>query len=203
MQYQARNNVTLVGTVSQFTNENNAPEFVICVNRLSGMQDKIPVAIHPDLAHIELRDGDEIALQGTFASHNVIVGDRSKLVLRVIANEIYNATEEDYTNPNLIELTGFICKTPIYRTTPFNREIADMLVAVNRQNTKSDYIPCIAWGKNARFCKTLLVGERILLSGRIQSREYQKRLDDATVETRTAYEVSINSISKEEEETQS
>jgi len=106
-----------------------------------------------------------------------------------------NLTE---TNPNIIELTGYICKPPIYRTTPFNREICDILVAVNRAYNKSDYIPAIAWGRNARFAKNMLVGEKVHISGRIQSREYQKRLDDGTVETRTAFEVSINKISRDE-----
>lgn len=105
-------------------------------------------------------------------------------------------------NPNIIELTGFICKAPVYRTTPFNREICDILVAVNRAYNKSDYIPAIAWGRNARFAKNMLVGEKVNISGRIQSREYQKRLENGTVETRTAFEVSINKISRDDLESQ-
>ena len=91
-------------------------------------------------------------------------------------------------------LTGYICKPPIYRTTPFNREIADILIAVNRSYNKSDYIPCIAWGRNARFAKNLGVGEKIAVSGRIQSREYQKRITDDDVRIMTAYEVSISKL---------
>ena len=97
-------------------------------------------------------------------------------------------------NPNSIVLSGYICKPPVYRTTPFNREIADLLVAVNRAYNKSDYIPCIAWGRNARFVKNLQVGDKIALSGRIQSREYQKRLSEVEVKTMTAYEVSISKL---------
>ena len=97
-------------------------------------------------------------------------------------------------NPNSIVLSGYICKPPVYRTTPFNREIADLLVAVNRAYNKSDYIPCIAWGRNARFVKNLQVGDKIALSGRIQSREYQKKLSDYEVKTMTAYEVSISKL---------
>ena len=97
-------------------------------------------------------------------------------------------------NPNSIVLSGYICKPPVYRTTPFNREIADVLLAVNRAYNKSDYIPCIAWGRNARFVQNLKVGDRVALSGRIQSREYQKRLSETDVVTMTAYEVSVSKL---------
>ena len=107
---------------------------------------------------------------------------------------------EESKNPNTIILNGYICKQPIYRTTPFGREICDCLIAVNRAYNKSDYIPCIAWGRNARYVKDLCVGEKINLYGRIQSREYQKKLEDDSVETRTAYEVSITSIYSSENE---
>ena len=102
-------------------------------------------------------------------------------------------------NPNSILLGGYICKPPIYRTTPFNREISDLLVAVNRAYNKSDYIPCIAWGRNARFVQDLTVGSRIMLSGRIQSREYQKRLSEEEVVTMTAYEVSVSKLATVDE----
>jgi single-stranded DNA-binding protein len=97
-------------------------------------------------------------------------------------------------NPNSILLSGYICKPPVYRTTPFNREIADVLIAVNRAYNKSDYIPCIAWGRNARFVKNLGVGDRIAVSGRIQSREYQKKLSETDIKTMTAYEVSVSKL---------
>jgi len=117
---------------------------------------------------------------------------KSKLMLTVFVREILDYDEE--INPNSIELIGFICKPTIYRTTPFNREICDMLVAVNRAYNKSDYIPCIAWGRNARFVKYLTVGEQVAVFGRIQSREYQKKISETEVVTKTAFEVSVSRI---------
>lgn len=115
-------------------------------------------------------------------------------MLTVFVREIL--TEIPGKNPNSILLSGYICKPPVYRTTPFNREIADILVAVNRAYNKSDYIPCIAWGRNARFVKNLSVGDKVAISGRIQSREYQKRLSETDVKTMTAYEVSVSKLAR-------
>ena len=115
-----------------------------------------------------------------------------RLMLTVFVREILSAAPA--SNPNSIVLSGYICKPPVYRTTPFNREIADLLVAVNRAYNKSDYIPCIAWGRNARFVQNLKVGDRIALSGRIQSREYIKRLSETQSVTMTAYEVSVSKL---------
>ena len=197
MQYEnQQNNVTMTGAVTRLTNgKQGGLHFILSVNRLSGMNDNIPVLV-PQEFDIGLKDGNQVTVQGMFTSYNEIVGDRSKLILTVHATSIKEATEEDHFNPNSINLVGFVCKTPIYRTTPFNREITDLLIAVNRSANKSDYIPAIAWGKNARFAKSLLVGEKILINGRVQSREYQKRFQDDTVETRTAYEVSVNSVER-------
>lgn len=102
--------------------------------------------------------------------------------------------KEAIRKPNEIFLDGYICKKPIYRTTPFGREITDILIAVNRAYNKSDYIPCIAWGRNARFCQNMIVGDHIKIWGRVQSREYQKKLPSGKVETRVAYEVSISKL---------
>ena len=113
-------------------------------------------------------------------------------MLTVFVREILD--EIPGKNPTSILLSGYICKPPVYRTTPFNREIADILVAVNRAYNKSDYIPCIAWGRNARFVKNLSVGDKVAISGRIQSREYQKRLSETDVRTMTAYEVSVSKL---------
>ena len=113
-------------------------------------------------------------------------------MLTVFVRDIVEFDEE--TNPNSIELEGYICKPPLYRTTPFKREICDLLLAVNRAYNKSDYIPCIAWGRNARFVNGLGVGERISVLGRIQSREYQKLQEDGSYRTKTAYEVSISRV---------
>jgi len=133
-----------------------------------------------------------VTLFGQFRSYNKLVDGKSKLMLTVFVREILDYDEE--SNPNAIELIGFICKPTIYRTTPFNREICDMLVAVNRAYNKSDYIPCIAWGRNARFVQYLTVGEQVAVYGRIQSREYQKKISDEQVVTKTAFEVSISRI---------
>jgi primosomal replication protein N len=176
-------------------------EMNLSIPRLSGAADIIPMTLSERLlTDAKVFVGKQISVKGQFRSYNKLIGERSKLMLTVFAREITDTS--DSVNPNIIELTGFICKPPIYRTTPFNREICDILVAVNRAYNKSDYIPAIAWGRNARFAKNMLVGEKVHISGRIQSREYQKRLDDNTVETRTAFEVSINKISRDALESQ-
>jgi len=165
----------------------------LSVQRLSGIVDTIPLTMHRNLIEKHnVKLGDNIAILGEFRSYNKIENNRSRLMLNAFVHEITD--EIDTTNPNIIELSGYVCKMPIYRTTPFNREIADLLIASNRTGNKSDYLPAIAWGRNARFAKNITVGEQIHISGRIQSREYQKRLDDGTVQTRTAYEISINQI---------
>ena len=172
-------------------------ELTLAVNRLSSMQDLIPITISERLlSEAVITDGIPLAIKGQFRSYNKLIDGRSKLMLTVFAREI--VTGDFVDNPNIIELSGYVCKNPIYRTTPFNREIADLLVAVNRAYNKSDYIPAIAWGRNARFAENLRVGEKVFVSGRIQSREYQKRLDNGTIETRTAYEVSVNKLSSEQ-----
>lgn len=169
-------------------------EMYVMVKRLSGQADVIPVTISERLIEkSNLSVGSELCALGQFRSYNKPVDGKSKLMLTVFVRELL---EEDYCkNPNNIVLSGFICKPPIYRTTPFNREIADMLIAVNRAYNKSDYIPCIAWGRNARFVKNLKVGDKVAVSGRIQSREYQKKIQPNETKLMTAYEVSINKLS--------
>lgn len=162
----------------------------IAVERLSGQEDIIPFTISDRLVTNEmLESGNLIGLIGQFRSYNKICDGHSRLVLRVFVREI---AEIDEQCPNVIELDGFVCKEPVYRTTPFKREIADLLLAVNRAYNKSDYIPAIAWGRNARYASSFEVGDRIQLVGRIQSRIYQKQLDDGSIEERVAYEVSIS-----------
>lgn len=168
-------------------------EVILSVNRLSGMADLLPVSVSEHLLNTRLHDGEPVTVKGQFRSYNKMDGERSKLMLTVFARDVLEYDET--ANPNMLELTGYICKPPVYRTTPFNREICDLLIAVNRQYNKSDYIPCIVWGRNARFAGNLSVGERINVVGRAQSRNYQKKLDDDTVVTRTAYEVSVSKIS--------
>ncbi len=163
-------------------------EFKLNVPRLSEHLDVIPITAAENLVD-SLKEGDYISITGQFRSFNRPEGERSRLILSVFAREISQPQPD--SNPNTAELIGYICKPPIYRTTPFNREICDVLLAVNRAYAKSDYIPCIAWGKNARLIKNAQVGQKLDVTGRIQSRQYTKRLDDGNTELRTAYEFSI------------
>lgn len=169
-------------------------EMNVLVKRLSGQGDILPVTISERLiADRNLKIGVTINALGQFRSYNKLVDGKSRLMLTVFVRELLETSM--VRNPNSIVLSGYICKPPIYRTTPFNREIADILIAVNRSYNKSDYIPCIAWGRNARFAKTLAVGEKIAIAGRIQSREYQKKISENEVKTMTAYEVSVSKLS--------
>ena len=168
-------------------------EMEVLVKRLSGQADLLPITVSERLIEsANLKIGSTLCALGQFRSYNKQVDGKSKLMLTVFIREIL---EEDYgKNPNNIVLSGYICKPPVYRTTPFNREIADILIAVNRAYNKSDYIPCIAWGRNARFVKNLSVGEKVAISGRIQSREYQKKFSETDVKMLTAYEVSVSKL---------
>lgn len=168
-------------------------EFFVRVMRLSGQADVLPVTLSERLIHDGmLEKGKSICALGQFRSYNKIENGRSRLMLTVFIRELLPELPDK--NPNSILLSGYICKPPVYRTTPFNREIADVLVAVNRAYNKSDYIPCIAWGRNARFVKNLTVGDKIAISGRIQSREYQKKLSETEIRTMIAYEVSVSKL---------
>lgn len=167
----------------------NFYDATISVERLSGQEDIIPITISDRLLDESLEIGNLIGVIGQFRSYNKIVDGHSRLVLRVFVREI---AEIDEQCPNVIELDGYVCKPPVYRQTPFKREIADILLAVNRAYNKSDYIPTIAWGRNARYASSFEVGDRIALVGRIQSRVYQKQLEDGSIEERVAYEVSIS-----------
>ena len=168
-------------------------EMNVKVERLSGQADILPLTVSERLiADMNLKTGVKINALGQFRSYNKLIDGKSKLMLTVFVREIL--CDDVLKNPNNIVLSGYICKPPVYRTTPFNREIADLLIAVNRSYNKSDYIPCIAWGRNARFVKNLNVGDKVALSGRIQSREYQKKISDDEIKTMTAYEVSISKL---------
>lgn len=168
--------------------------FDLAVPRLSDYVDILPVTVSERLLNkIDLHMGIELVIEGQFRSYNKFIDGRNKLVLIVFARDI-RLKEGEIKNPNQIFLNGFICKEPIYRTTPFNREIADLLIAVNRPYNKSDYIPTIAWGRNARFCQQLSVGDQIKIWGRIQSRKYQKKLATGDLVDKIAYEVSVSKM---------
>ena len=168
----------------------------LLVKRLSDSFDRIPVMISERLIDVT-KDyrGEFIQISGQFRSYNRHEEKKNRLVLSVFAREaVFAEATDDKIKSNQIFLDGFICKPPVYRKTPLGREIADMLVAVNRPYGKSDYIPCISWGRNARFAANFEVGSRVQIWGRIQSREYVKRLEDDRTEKRTAYEVSVSKL---------
>mgnify|MGYP004479290783 CR=1 FL=1 len=172
--------------------------FTMEVARLSNSSDMIPMLVSERLMDIsESMEGKLIAVQGQFRSYNKHTGGRSRLLLSVFVREWAPAEPDDPRNPNNIFLDGYICKKPVYRTTPLGREITDLLIAVNRPYNKSDYIPAIAWGRNAKYAETMEVGQNIRIYGRIQSRNYQKKLSEDKTDVKTAYEVSISKMEVE------
>ena len=173
----------------------------ILVKRLSDSEDRIPVMVSERLIDIT-QDyvGEYIEIHGQFRSYNRHEERKNRLVLSVFAREVKFIEEmEESSKTNQIYLDGYICKEPVYRKTPLGREIADLLLAVNRPYGKSDYIPCICWGRNARYAEHFKVGERCAIWGRIQSREYMKKLDEENMEKRVAFEVSVSKLELLEE----
>lgn len=208
--YADNNHLVLMGKVTsekRFSHEIYGESFYIFdmeVPRLSNTQDIIPVTISERLIpEGTLEIGKKVLIKGQFRSYNSYENEKNKLILTVFAKDIFfedeieselNNEESKEIVSNEVILTGYICKKPIYRQTPFGREIADLLLAVNRAYNKSDYIPAIAWGRTARFCQNLEVGTEVRVTGRVQSRTYEKKFEDGTAETRVAYEVSIGSL---------
>ena len=214
--YLENNYLTLVGKVTgekKFSHEIYGERFYIfnlSIPRLSGNSDIIPITISERLIKEDtLQEGNKLLIKGQFRSYNSYENEKNRLILTVFAKDIMEVEENEEEEENDIVrkdittneviLVGYICKKPIYRQTPFGREIADLLLAVNRAYNKSDYIPCIAWGRNARFCQNLEVGTQVKVVGRVQSRTYEKKHEDGSVETRVAYEVSIGSLEVVEE----
>lgn len=195
--YENNNHVLLKGKIKELPTYSHTVmgegffEMFVEVERLSEEVDILPVTISERLI-TDFKIGDEIGISGQFRSYNKLEDGRSKLMLTIFVKEIIEPSQINEINQ--IYLVGYICKEPIYRTTPFGREICDMLLAVNRAYNKSDYLPCIAWGRNARFVRDLGVGEKLEAQGRIQSRKYQKHYEDGTSETRIAYEISLSSV---------
>lgn len=199
--FSENNNVKLGGSVAselEFSHEIYGEKFYrfyIGIERLSGITDKIPVIVSERLIDIEnFKIGKIILLEGQYRSYNQIAeSGKSKLILSVFAKEVTTENiDERVKTINELILIGCMCKPPIYRKTPLGRDIADILVAVNRAYNKSDYIPCILWGRNAKFCQTLGIGTNVRLEGRIQAREYEKKFENGTSEIRVAYEVSVS-----------
>ena len=168
----------------------------LIVKRLSDSEDRIPVMVSERLVDVT-QDyvGEYIEISGQFRSYNRHEEKHNRLVLSVFAREVrFIGPDEDVIPTNQIFMDGYICKPPVYRKTPLGREIADVLLAVNRPYGKSDYIPCICWGRNARYASAFTVGGHVLIWGRIQSREYVKKLGENQTERRTAYEVSVSKL---------
>ena len=196
------NQVTIAGKIVsgfEFSHEVYGEGFYmvdVSVNRLSNFVDYIPVMISERLLDTTRNYiGQYIYVTGQFRSYNRHEEKKNRLVLSVFARELeFMEQEEEDVKSNQIFLDGYICKEPIYRKTPLGREIADLLIAVNRSYGKSDYIPCICWGRNARFASSFTVGSHVQIWGRIQSREYVKKLNELETEKRVAYEVSFSKI---------
>lgn len=216
--YSENNHLVLVGKITgekRYSHEIYGESFYIFdleVPRLSGNADIIPITISERLiVSEELAIGKKVLIEGQFRSYNSYENEKNRLILTVFAKDITFIQEEEEEEQedvkenvsNEVTLIGYICKKPIYRQTPFGREISDILLAVNRAYNKSDYIPAIAWGRNARFCQNIEVGTKVKIMGRVQSRTYEKKFEDGRTETRVAYEVSIGSLEiieeKEEE----
>lgn len=196
------NKVYLMGTVAsplKFGHElygEGFYDFTLEVPRLSGQTDLLPLtASERLLEQTEISVGTKIGISGQFRSYNKVSEEKSRLMLTVFVRE-FVPYDPDSETPNYIEINGYVCKPPVYRTTPFDRKICDILLAVNRGYNKSDYIPCIAWGRNALYVKNAAVGSNLQVFGRVQSRIYSKRAADGSVEERTAYELSISKLVK-------
>lgn len=203
------NQVTLIGEVASgftFNHEVFGEDFYmvdLAVKRLSDQVDIIPLMISEKLIDVTTNyEGATLEVSGQFRSFNQKEQGRVRLTLSVFVREVSFLEEEftDYTKTNLISLNGYLCKPPVYRKTPLGREIADMLLAVNRPYGKSDYIPCIVWGRNAKYASGLFVGTRLEIFGRIQSREYIKRISETEFVEKVAYEVSVSKLEVSEDD---
>ncbi len=173
----------------------------LVVKRLSGAVDRLPITLPGKLiadAHLPL---DALLLvSGQVRSYNKVVEGAGRLMVTLFVQSL--SLTNDNETMNRVELTGALCKPPIYRSTPFGREICDMMIAVNRAFGKSDYIPCIAWGRNAQYASRFRVGDRVRVTGRLQSREYQKLTDNGEYVVRNAFEVSAFTLDAEDQRPQ-
>lgn len=193
------NKVIISGTVAsgpKFNHEVFGEKFYVFnldTKRISETVDTIPIMVSERLVYIdEIENGKRIRVEGQYRSYNDHKNNRNRLILSVFARSM--EYETDNNDKNKVELEGYICKSPIYRETPMGREITDLLVAVNRPYGKADYIPCVVWGRNATFASELDIGTKIVCTGRIQIRQYNKKIDEQMSEVRVAYEVSVNKI---------
>ena len=198
------NNVRVTGRIDGFAYDHTAYGEKFCashvhIRRLSETVDDIPVIASEYLVKKDDFDGKYVEIDGEFRSMNMDVEGKSKLILQIFAKNI-RTTQEKADDENKIVLNGFVVKKPVYRITPSGREITNMLIAVNRPRWRSDYIPCVCWGRSAKWAEDLTVGTAISIEGRIQSRTYVKKLSDEEREVRTAYEVSIGKMEVNDDE---
>ena len=205
--YIENNNVQIGGEIisevefSHEVFEEKFYRFSIKTRRLSNYEDELPIIISERILNLdEIKVGRLARIEGQFRSYNMPNDGKNKLVLSIFTKEIEFTDDQDILTLNDANFVGYICKTPIYRKTPLGREIADVLVAVNRTYKKSDYIPCILWGRNAKFSENMEIGTPVKLNGRIQSRTYEKKLDNGELLRKIAYEVSIAKFAKIENE---
>ena len=203
------NTIHLKGQICQnlqFGHELFGEQFYVTtlrVPRLSGAEDFLPITLSERLLlDGPITNGSTICLEGQLRSYNKVIEGSGRLLITAFAQKLLDF-KSDEENPNKVQLTGALCKPPSYRTTPFGREIADLMLAVNRSYGKSDYIPCITWGRTARYAANLKTGDKIQLVGRFQSRAYQKQLPDGIVLNKIAYEVSVSRLSMLKPEAQS
>ena len=200
------NQITLSGTVavapviSHKVYGEEFLEFQLHVRRTSGFVDVIPVTISKRLiSENEIGIDDQILIEGQIRTYNRIQEGKNKLIITVFARKLVKIEYEDYyKDENIVILEGYICRPPLYRVSPLGREISDVMIAVNRMYGKSDYVPCIAWGRNAKFTESMSVGKKMKIIGRIQSREYKKRGQDGQLIPGIAREISIHKIETEE-----
>lgn len=200
------NSIHLKGEICQnlqFGHELFGEQFYVTtlrVPRLSGAEDFLPITLSERLLiDRPLTVGSMLCMDGQLRSYNKVIEGSGRLLITAFAQRLLNE-DEDEENPNRVQLTGALCKPPSYRTTPFGREIADLMLAVNRSYGKSDYIPCITWGRTARYAANLKIGDKVQLVGRFQSRAYQKQMPDGTTLNKVAYEVSVSRLASIKEE---
>ena len=186
----------------QFGHELFGEQFYVTtlsVPRLSGAEDVLPITLSERLLIDEpAQVGTLLTMEGQLRSYNKVIEGAGRLLITAFAQKLVSEANDE--NPNQVQMIGALCKPPSYRTTPFGREIADLMLAVNRSYGKSDYIPCITWGRTARYAANLKVGDKVRLVGRFQSRNYQKQLPDGTTLSKVAYEVSVSRLASLKDE---
>lgn len=200
------NSIKLRGTITEVKESFKAFDgeyfnFIVSVTRLSGTKDEIPVVCKKSFAEVDIVEGQRVSIDGTVRTRSILL-ENGKSKLDVYVFGFVSACTED-TDLNTVNLEGFICKETVLRVTPFKKEVCDAIIAVNNTRVnKSYYIPLIAFFNTAHKVNGMVPGDKVNLTGRFQSRVYNKKLSETEFEERTAYEIVIADINKvvEEEE---